>query len=140
MPSRKGVAVPSISRVWPRLWRCSSTVAVTDRCWVRNPASVAYGRVRTGVNGLTEAAMTPARHSRAGCGDPMSDPRPSLATMEWKIELIFIPVSDVDRAKRFYVDQLGFHADHDQQVDEQLRFVQCTPPGSACSIAFGTGI
>lgn len=60
--------------------------------------------------------------------------------MDWKIELIFIPVSDVDRAKAFYVEQLGFHADHDQQVDEQLRFVQCTPPGSACSIAFGTGI
>jgi catechol 2,3-dioxygenase-like lactoylglutathione lyase family enzyme len=56
--------------------------------------------------------------------------------MDWKIELIFIPVTDVDRAKAFYVDQVGFHADHDQQV----RFVQLTPPGSACSIAFGTGI
>lgn len=63
-----------------------------------------------------------------------------VVRMDWKIELIFIPVSDVDRAKVFYVDQLGFHADHDQQVDEQLRFVQLTPPGSACSIAFGTGI
>ena len=60
--------------------------------------------------------------------------------MDWKIELIFIPVADVDRAKAFYVDQLGWHADHDQQVNEQLRFVQVTPPGSACSIAFGTGI
>jgi catechol 2,3-dioxygenase-like lactoylglutathione lyase family enzyme len=60
--------------------------------------------------------------------------------MDWKIELIFIPVSDVDRAKAFYVDQVGFHADHDRQVNEQLRFVQLTPPGSACSIAFGTGI
>src|SRR5437867_11854268 len=60
--------------------------------------------------------------------------------MNWKIELIFVPVSDVDRAKAFYVEQVGFHADHDQQVNEQLRFVQCTPPGSACSIAFGTGI
>jgi catechol 2,3-dioxygenase-like lactoylglutathione lyase family enzyme len=60
--------------------------------------------------------------------------------MDWKIELIFIPVSDVDRAKAFYVDQVGWHADHDQQVNEQLRFVQLTPPGSACSIAFGTGI
>ena len=60
--------------------------------------------------------------------------------MNWKIELIFIPVSDVDRAKAFYVEQVGFHADHDQQVNEQLRFVQLTPPGSACSIAFGTGI
>jgi catechol 2,3-dioxygenase-like lactoylglutathione lyase family enzyme len=60
--------------------------------------------------------------------------------MDWRIELIFIPVSDVDRAKAFYVDQLGWHADHDRQVNEQLRFVQLTPPGSACSIAFGTGI
>jgi catechol 2,3-dioxygenase-like lactoylglutathione lyase family enzyme len=60
--------------------------------------------------------------------------------MDWKIELIFIPVTDVDRAKVFYVDQVGFHADHDQQVNEQLRFVQLTPPRSACSIAFGTGI
>jgi len=60
--------------------------------------------------------------------------------MDWKIELIFIPVADVDRAKAFYVDQLGWNADHDQQVNEQLRFVQVTPPGSACSIAFGTGI
>jgi catechol 2,3-dioxygenase-like lactoylglutathione lyase family enzyme len=60
--------------------------------------------------------------------------------MDWKIELIFIPVTDVDRAKAFYVDQVGFHADHDQQVNEELRFVQLTPPGSACSIAFGTGI
>ena len=60
--------------------------------------------------------------------------------MDWKIELIFVPVKDVDRAKAFYVDQVGFHADFDQQVTEELRFVQLTPPGSACSIAFGTGL
>jgi catechol 2,3-dioxygenase-like lactoylglutathione lyase family enzyme len=60
--------------------------------------------------------------------------------MDWKIELIFVPVTDVDRAKSFYVDQLGFNADHDHQVDENLRFVQLTPPGSACSIAIGTGL
>jgi catechol 2,3-dioxygenase-like lactoylglutathione lyase family enzyme len=60
--------------------------------------------------------------------------------MDWKIEVVFVPVSDVDRAKSFYVDQVGFHADHDFQVNEQLRFVQLTPPGSACSIAFGQGI
>jgi catechol 2,3-dioxygenase-like lactoylglutathione lyase family enzyme len=60
--------------------------------------------------------------------------------MDWKLELVFVPVTDVDRAKAFYVDQVGFHADHDQQVNESLRFVQLTPPGSACSIAFGTGI
>jgi predicted enzyme related to lactoylglutathione lyase len=60
--------------------------------------------------------------------------------MDWKLELVFVPVNDVDRAKAFYVDQVGFHADHDQQVSDALRFVQLTPPGSACSIAFGTGI
>jgi catechol 2,3-dioxygenase-like lactoylglutathione lyase family enzyme len=60
--------------------------------------------------------------------------------MDWKIELVAIPVSDVDRAKAFYVDQVGFNADHDYQVNENLRFVQLTPPGSACSIVLGTGI
>lgn len=59
--------------------------------------------------------------------------------MDWKIELIHVPVTDVDRAKDFYV-KIGFNADYDQQVNDKLRFVQMTPPGSACSIAFGTGI
>ncbi len=60
--------------------------------------------------------------------------------MDFKIELIILPVSDVDRAKSFYVEQVGFHADHDHTVNENLRFVQLTPPGSACSIAIGKGI
>ena len=60
--------------------------------------------------------------------------------MDWKLELVAIPVTDVDRPKAFYVDQVGFHADHDHQVTDQLRFVQLTPPGSACSIVIGTGI
>jgi predicted enzyme related to lactoylglutathione lyase len=60
--------------------------------------------------------------------------------MEWKIELVTVPVSDVDRAKAFYVDQVGFNADHDHAVGDGLRFVQLTPPGSACSIALGEGI
>ena len=60
--------------------------------------------------------------------------------MDWKIELVAIPVTDVDRAKAFYTDQVGFNADHDYQVSETLRFVQLTPPGSACSIVMGTGI
>ncbi len=60
--------------------------------------------------------------------------------MSWKIELIFVPVTDVDAAKSFYVEKAGFHADHDVQVSDTLRFVQLTPPGSACSIAIGTGI
>jgi catechol 2,3-dioxygenase-like lactoylglutathione lyase family enzyme len=60
--------------------------------------------------------------------------------MDWKIELVAIPVTDVDRAKSFYVDQCGFNADHDHQVNPDLRFVQLTPPGSACSIVLGTGV
>jgi catechol 2,3-dioxygenase-like lactoylglutathione lyase family enzyme len=60
--------------------------------------------------------------------------------MDMKLELVAIPVSDVDRAKHFYVDQVGFNADHDHTLSEELRFVQLTPPGSACSIAIGTGI
>ena len=60
--------------------------------------------------------------------------------MDYKIELIILPVSDVDRAKAFYVDQVGFHLDHDQRVNDNLRFVQLTPFGSACSIAFGEGL
>jgi predicted enzyme related to lactoylglutathione lyase len=60
--------------------------------------------------------------------------------MDWKLELISVPVSDVDRAKAFYTEQVGFAADHDHTMSEELRFVQLTPPGSACSIAFGTGL
>src|SRR5437773_8056338 len=59
---------------------------------------------------------------------------------EMRIELIQVPVSDVDRAKAFYVEKVGFNADHDHTVSPELRFVQLTPPGSACSIAMGTGI
>ena len=60
--------------------------------------------------------------------------------MEFKLELIGVPVSDVDRAKAFYVDQAGFVLDHDHTVGEDIRFVQLTPPGSACSIAIGKGL
>ena len=60
--------------------------------------------------------------------------------MDWKLELIAIPVSDVDRAKAFYTEQAGFEADHDHDVSDEIRFVQLTPPGSACSIAIGRGV
>jgi predicted enzyme related to lactoylglutathione lyase len=59
--------------------------------------------------------------------------------MDYRLELVAVPVSDVDRAKAFYVDQAGFNADHDHKVSEDIRFVQLTPPGSACSIAIGKG-
>jgi predicted enzyme related to lactoylglutathione lyase len=60
--------------------------------------------------------------------------------MDFRLELIAVPVSDVDRAKAFYTDQAGFNADHDHRVSDELRFVQLTPPGSACSITIGQGI
>jgi catechol 2,3-dioxygenase-like lactoylglutathione lyase family enzyme len=60
--------------------------------------------------------------------------------MDWKLELVAVPVSDVDRAKAFYTEQAGFNADHDHRVSDDLRFVQLTPPGSACSIAIGQGV
>jgi len=60
--------------------------------------------------------------------------------MDFKLELVAIPVTDVDRAKAFYTEQAGFVAEHDHTVSEEIRFVQLTPPGSACSIALGTGI
>jgi catechol 2,3-dioxygenase-like lactoylglutathione lyase family enzyme len=62
-----------------------------------------------------------------------------MPTMDMKLELIAVPVTDVDRAKDFYT-RIGFNADHDHQVTDELRFVQLTPPGSACSIAIGTGV
>lgn len=60
--------------------------------------------------------------------------------MDMKLELVPVPVSDVDRAKAFYVDQVGFNADHDHTLSDEVRFVQLTPPGSACSIAIGRGL
>jgi predicted enzyme related to lactoylglutathione lyase len=60
--------------------------------------------------------------------------------MDWKLELVAVPVSDVDRAKAFYTENVGFNLDHDHRVSDEIRFVQLTPPGSACSIAIGMGI
>jgi catechol 2,3-dioxygenase-like lactoylglutathione lyase family enzyme len=60
--------------------------------------------------------------------------------VDWKLELVSVPVSDVDRAKAFYTEKAGFNPDHDHTVSDELRFVQLTPPGSACSIAIGSGI
>ncbi len=60
--------------------------------------------------------------------------------MDWKLELVVVPVSDVDHAKAFYAEKVGFNVDHDTRVSDEVRVVQLTPPGSACSIAIGTGI
>jgi catechol 2,3-dioxygenase-like lactoylglutathione lyase family enzyme len=60
--------------------------------------------------------------------------------MDWKLEVVVVPVTDVDRAKRFYSEQIGFVVDHDTRINEEMRIIQLTPPGSACSIVVGTGI
>jgi predicted enzyme related to lactoylglutathione lyase len=66
--------------------------------------------------------------------------RPKENPMDWKLELVAVPVSDVDRAMAFYADQVGFVLDHDHTVSDEIRFVQLTPPGSACSITIGKGV
>jgi predicted enzyme related to lactoylglutathione lyase len=76
----------------------------------------------------------------AGGGVGPHDQRKEGSRMDWKLELVAVPVSDVDRAKAFYTEKAGFNADHDHRVSDEIRFVQLTPPGSACSIAIGTGI
>jgi predicted enzyme related to lactoylglutathione lyase len=60
--------------------------------------------------------------------------------MDYKLELVYVPVTDVDRAKAFYTDKVGFHLDNDATVTPELRFIQLTPPGSACSISMGIGL
>ena len=60
--------------------------------------------------------------------------------MNWTLEVVVVPVSDVDRAKAFYAEQLGFNVDHDTTVSEEMRVVQLTPPGSGCSIVIGKGM
>ena len=60
--------------------------------------------------------------------------------MNWTLEVVVVPVTDVDRAKSFYADQLGFNVDHDTKVSDEMRFVQLTPPGSGCSIVVGKGV
>jgi predicted enzyme related to lactoylglutathione lyase len=72
-------------------------------------------------------------------GAQMTDTANTASKIEWRLELVQVPVSDLDQAKAFYVDRVGFLAEHDHQVSEEMRFVQLTPPGSACSIALTAG-
>src|SRR5438067_13894929 len=82
---------------------------------------------------------------RSGWSHAIGDQGPYRTTqrmfiVDWKLELVAVPVSDLDRAKAFYAETLGFNVDHDHTVSDEIRFVQLTPPGSACSIALGKGI
>src|SRR6516165_3542662 len=78
------------------------------------------------------------RPTRPGCGS--SCVRPEDSFVDWKLEVVILPVADVDRAKNFYAEQVGFKVDVDHRAGETFRVVQVTPPGSACSVTFGTGI
>jgi catechol 2,3-dioxygenase-like lactoylglutathione lyase family enzyme len=60
--------------------------------------------------------------------------------MNWTLEVVIVPVSDIDRAKAFYAERLGFHVDHDTRIGDDARIVQLTPPGSGCSIVIGKGV
>src|SRR6266704_434521 len=87
--------------------------------------------------GLALLLMGRNRSFRSGM---IQGPKANGAVMDWKLELVPVPVSDVDVAKASYTEKLGFHEDIDQQVNENIRFIQLTPPGSACSISIGTGL
>src|SRR5688500_10692269 len=97
--------------------------------------------------------MSPRPHTAAVAAIAASRPRLSLIVrgagdiayidsriMNWELQLVALPVSDVDRARDFYTDKAGFNLDHDHEVSDEIRFVQLTPPGSACSIAIGRGV
>src|SRR4029450_6957806 len=103
--------------------------------------SAGHGRSRPGTVRISvrHVAIRGARRRAAAAGSKSVVPRPYGGALGWKIELIPVPVTDVDRAKGFY-EKVGFNADHDYKVRDGLRFVQLTPPGSACSIVIGEGI
>lgn len=105
---------------------------------VRADAAVAAVVLLRNVRG--EAPSGPRTRTGGFLTPENAGPCRYVTGMDMKLELVAVPVTDVDRAKAFYVDQVGFNADHDYQVSESLRFVQLTPPGSACSIVMGTGI
>src|SRR5688572_5035452 len=112
----------------PRLRAATTSRSSSVRCsrsLLLRSAGSSCGRVRT-----------PLR-TRAPTRMPPRNPPERRIRMDWKLELVAVPVSDVDRAKAFYVDQVGFVADQDHDVSDEVRFVQLTPRGSACSIAIG---
>src|SRR4029079_8044504 len=84
--------------------------------------------------------VSPPFRAAVSCGHLLLLSVVRLDTMDFRLELVQVPVSDVDPAKTFYTEKAGFNADHDFTLSESLRFVQLTPPGSACSIAIGTGL
>lgn len=121
------------------VWRC----LLDDRRPPVGNVRGAFVRLRSAGDTRTAIARSIARGRRIETSRP-DGPAVIKAkgenAMDWKLELVAVPVSDVDRAKAFYVDKAGFNADHDHRVSDEIRFVQLTPRGSACSIALGKGI
>ncbi len=105
----------------------------------RAPVSPKFAAVADGI-AVDEESQTGQRVTAFDADNGPCRHTESDTAMDWKLELVAVPVSDVDRAKAFYTDQVGFVADVDQRVNDDIRFVQLTPPGSACSIALGEGI
>src|SRR4029450_1467080 len=129
--------------MWPKL-RSPHVLAEADA----SGSSVKYSTAKTPA-AMQAAAATAEVTTRASFTAHRDDTasrtshrsrRMERLDMNWKLELVAIPVSDVDRAKSFYVEKVGFNADHDHTVSDEIRFVQLTPPGSRCSIALGRGV
>src|SRR5712691_3780022 len=110
------------------------------RTSVRSRISTSGDMVRIAIQSRGGRELGRPMDDRQGTkrGDFSTDRLPLI--VDWRLELVQIPVSDVDRAKAFYTDKAGFNADHDHRVSDQIRFVQLTPPGSGCSNALGTGL
>src|SRR2546427_5906743 len=129
-----------------RMSRRASIAATTSACPGRKASRPKTSRSTCSALAITQGSLTEsgipdqALYDIVGPAGICGLSSNYTSSVDMKLELVAVPVTDVDRAKSFYVEQVGFHADHDQQVNDQLRFVQLTPPGSACSIVMGTGI
>src|SRR5215208_6440386 len=146
-------APPVASRPWPpnqpnsfcAPWATNTAPSVARRAvnpsfMVMPPKLDVSIRLPGPRSGLTRAAARTKTSFLSRCGQMLTATVRRFPLMDYKLELIAVPVSDVDRAKAFYTEQAGFNADHDHRVSDELRFVQLTPPGSACSIAIGQGM
>jgi len=101
----------------------------------RESAKPVTCRVSEASNGGHERRLSDPYRIFGGCHVDIVPP-----VVDWRLEVVQVPVSDVDRAKAFYTEKAGFNLDHDHRVSDRIRFIQLTPPGSTCSIALGTGL
>jgi catechol 2,3-dioxygenase-like lactoylglutathione lyase family enzyme len=117
------------------------TITVHDKILVASLAVMEPGsHSNSGSAGNKRMSFVVSAWSPAQRRIKLSASSNTVSVMDFKLELVGVPVSDVDRAKDFYVEQAGFVLDHDHTVADDVRFVQLTPPGSACSIAIGKGL